>query len=171
MRMSRHADDARITWSSVYREHLTDSSSILSLYSYSFKLYRQLSMNRFNSHGEATHPFLTPLRMSNRFIHNSFDNDFGVQFANDPEEVYRPVTCANLPRAFRFVGGRMIALHQSLVLLWVLQRDDGGSGRPSSTSTCLAYEPSVSQHAGQPAGAARGAASSPLPGTPRSPRN
>ncbi|GBP84600.1 hypothetical protein EVAR_68867_1 [Eumeta japonica] len=34
-----------------YRRHLTDNSSILSPHSYSFKLYRYLSMNRLNSYG------------------------------------------------------------------------------------------------------------------------
>ncbi|GBP20581.1 hypothetical protein EVAR_93695_1 [Eumeta japonica] len=54
-----HADGARITWSPAYKRYLTDSSSILSPHSYSFKSYRQLSMNRLNSHGEAMHTFLS----------------------------------------------------------------------------------------------------------------
>ncbi|GBP05166.1 hypothetical protein EVAR_3475_1 [Eumeta japonica] len=74
---SLYADGARITWPLAYSRHLTDSSSIPGPHSYASRFCRHSSTNKLNSHGEATHPCLSALRMSN---HAASDFDPGSDF-------------------------------------------------------------------------------------------
>ncbi|GBP15258.1 UDP-glucuronosyltransferase 2B13 [Eumeta japonica] len=88
---SSRDDDTKITWLLAYRRHITDNLAILSPHSYLFRSCRQPFMNRLNSHGEATHPCLTFLRVSNHLIHDLF-NDSRIQFSNDAEEAYKSLS-------------------------------------------------------------------------------
>ncbi|GBP32807.1 hypothetical protein EVAR_19658_1 [Eumeta japonica] len=62
---ARDAPRARLEAAQLARENAALRETVLALHSELFGA-RQLSMKRLNSHGEATHPCLTPLRTTNQ---------------------------------------------------------------------------------------------------------
>ncbi|XP_050562060.1 uncharacterized protein LOC118265576 isoform X3 [Spodoptera frugiperda] len=68
IRCSSSADEAISTWSSAYNNVLITVSLILNPHSPTFKSFKQLSMNKLNSQGDATQPCLTPRLMPNHSV-------------------------------------------------------------------------------------------------------